>query len=356
MGITLSGISNDVLSTTIYEIEDEVAEGLFETTPFISYAKKLGKIKSFSGGYKLVVPVETKEHSLVTVLDSGWEALDLSVQDFTDQAEYDWTRIAIPVLISGREEAENAGDKAIIDLAEARYKNAMSALMRQVNKQIVANDSSFTSMGTLNGLTAADGGTAPGVSTGFLENRVPASQTNTMGTLNRTGVVGLQNQFKDGAGAGVTNLIKNMYELEANASTVMPAGGDGGRFHLTLASPLAYVNYRNALFAQERYVDAATLDSNGVTSLQFSSGVIVPERAMPFSAPGATSQGNEIASMMMLNLDGICLYTHTGADFTFTGFENISGYDGRYGRILFMGGLTANHLGSSALLTDSDSE
>ena len=85
MGITLSGISNDLLSTTIYEIADEVAEGLFETTPFLSMSRKLGKIKSFNGGYKLVVPVETKVHSQVTVLDSGWEALDLSVQDFTSR-------------------------------------------------------------------------------------------------------------------------------------------------------------------------------------------------------------------------------------------------------------------------------
>ena len=353
MAITLSGISNDILSTTIYEIKDEVAEGLFETTPFLSVAKKLGKIKSFNGGYKLVVPVETKEHSLVTVLDSGWEALDLSVQDFTDQAEYDWTRIAIPVLISGREEAENSGDRAIIDLAEARFKNAMSALMRQINKQIVQNDSAFTAMGTLNGNTASDGGTgAGGVSTGFLEALAPEADggtpANSMGGLSRTGVRGLQNQFLDGAGSFS---ISEMFELETKASTLMPAGGDGGRFHLTLASPSSYTAYRNALFNQERYVDANTLDASGITALQFSSGVIMPERNMVKSG----AAGNEINSMMMLNLDGIQLYTHQGADFDFTGFENISGYDGRYGRILFMGGLTANQLGSSALYTDAES-
>jgi hypothetical protein len=344
MPITLTGISNDILSTTIYEIADEVSEGLFETTPFLSVARKLGKVKSFSGGYKLVVPVETAEHSNITVLDSGWEALDLSVRDFTEQAEYDWTRIAIPVLISGREEAENRGDKAIIDLAEARYKNAMSALMRQVNKQIVANDSSFTEMGTLNGnLTAGAGG----VSTGFLEAVDPgAASGNTMGGLTRGLVPGLRNQFES---AGGTFAMSQLFEIEAKASTVMPAGGDGGRFHLTLASPQAYVSYRNALFAQERYIDASSLDASGVTSLQFSSGVMMPERAMPTSG----AAGDAINSFMLLNLDGICLYVHDGADFTFTGFENISGYDGRYGRILFMGGLTANHLGSSGLITNA---
>ena len=115
MSITLTGISNDILSTTIFEIEDEVSEALFETTPFLSISKKLGKIRTFDGGYKLVVPVETQEHSQLTVLSSGWEALDLSVRDATQQAEYDWMRLAMPVLISGREEAENSGERAIIE-------------------------------------------------------------------------------------------------------------------------------------------------------------------------------------------------------------------------------------------------
>ena len=76
---------------------------------------------------------------------------------------------------------------------------------------------------------------------------------------------------------------------------------------------------------------------------------MMPERAMPTAGAAADA----INSFMLLNLDGICLYVHDGADFTFTGFENISGYDGRYGRILFMGGLTGNHVGSSGLITNA---
>jgi len=349
MPITLSGISNDILSTTIYEIADEVSETLFETTPFMSVARKLGKIKSFSGGYKLVVPVETTESTNVTVLDSGWEALDMSVSDMTAQAEYDWTRVAIPVMISGREEAENRGERAIIDLAEARYKNAYGALLRQINLQIVQDTGSFAQLGTLNGNDSAGSG---GRSTGFLEDTLPevegGTPTNTMGGLSRTGVRGLQNQYLDGGGSFG---IAEMFALEARASTLMPDGGDGGRFHLTLASPSGYTAYRNALFSNERYVDAKTLDASGVSSLAFSSGVIMPERNLVLSG----ASGTEINSFMMLNLDGIQLAIHDDADFTFTGFENISGYDGRYGRILFMGGLTASHLGSSALYVDAES-
>ena len=347
MSITLTGSSNDILSTTIFEIEDEVSEALFETTPFLSISKKLGKIRTFDGGYKLVVPVETQEHSQLTVLSSGWEALDLSVRDATQQAEYDWMRLAMPVLISGREEAENSGERAIIDLAEVRYKNALSALMRKINQQIVGNTvTDLATLGTINGNTAGQG-----VSTGFLEDAAPASQGNTMGGLSHGLAVGLQNQFANAGNDFSANGIGAMYELEAKASTLMPADGDGGRFHLTLASPNGYVNYRQALFAQERYVDAKTLDASGVQSLQFSSGVIMPERAMDVAA-GAGSAGSN--TMAMLNLDAIYLHVHGDADFKFTGFEDISGYDGRYGRILFMGGLCASHLGSSALLVNGE--
>ena len=343
MGITLTGISNDMLSTTIYDIEEEVSEALFQTTPFLSVSRKLKKVKEFNGGFKIVVPVEVDESSVETVLTSGWEALNMSVKDATDQAEYDWLRVAMPVLISGREEAMNSGDKAIIDLAEVRFKNSLSALMRKVNKEIVGGTTSnLGALGTLNG-------TLTGRTTGFLQNQVLGSQTNNMGGLARSSVVGLNNQWYDGVAGTFANFgMKAMYELEAEASTVSPSGGDGGRFQLTLASMTAYTLYRNELFAKERYIDAKTLDSAGVQSLAFSSGVIMPERDMEVATAA------QATSMMMLNLDGIQLHIHKDADFSFTGFENVTGYDGRYGKVLFMGGLVANHLGSSALLTNME--
>ena len=350
MSITLTSVSNDILSTTIYDIEDSVSDALFQTTPFLSVAKKLKKIKYFNGGFKLVVPVETEESTQMTVLSSGWEPLNMSVKDALDNAEYDWLRVAMPVLISGREEAVNSGEKAIIDLAEVRYKNALAALMRKINKQIVAgNVTGLSALGTLNGTATGD------AAAGFLENNIFGAQSNTMGGLSRGSVVGLNNQFKQvGVAGGATFAggtgLKMMYELEALASTVSPAGGDGGRFHLTLASTTSYIEYRNALADKERYIDAKTLDALGVQSLAFSSGVLMPEREMNVAS---SAHAND-CSMFMLNRDGITLQIHKDADFKFTGFENVTGYDGRYGRILFMGGLTASHLGSSAILTDAE--
>jgi hypothetical protein len=342
MPITFTGITNDLLSTTLYNIHDQIVDGLFQTSPFLSVSKKLGKIKYHQGSFKLVVPIETAEQTTSTQITTGWEPVNMAVQEISQQAQYDYSRVVRPVLISGKEETSNRGEKAIIQLAEARHKAAIAAMMRELNRQIVqGNVSAFSSVTSLNGNTGFGG-----LSTGFLEADLVGSQGNTVGGLARGSVVGLNNQFKDGSGT-VADIIKNLYTLEAEASTLLPAGGDGGRFHLTLASMKAYAAYRNALFANERFIDVKSLDAAGVQSLAFSSGVMMPDRDIGF---GQTSSPSSVENdFMLLNLDGIFLDTLEGADFAFTGFMDYPGYDGRYGQIVWQGGLCAGHLGSSAL-------
>jgi hypothetical protein len=350
MPITFTGITNDLLSSTIYNVHDQIVDGLFQTSPFLSVSKKLGKIKYHEGSFKLVVPIETQEQTTSTQITTGWEPVNMAVQEISQQAQYDYSRVVRPVLISGKEEASNRGEKAIINLAEARHKAAIQALMRELNRQIVQGGvSAFSGVTSLNGNTGYGGS-----NTGFLEAALPntsaspTSQTNTVGQLARGLVPGLNNQFVDGGGT-VADILKNLYTLEAQASTLLPAGGDGGRFHLTLASMKAYAAYRNALFANERFIDAKSLDAAGVQSLAFSSGVMMPDRDIGFGQ-SSTSVENDF---MLLNLDGIFLDVLNGADFAFTGFMDYPGYDGRYGQIVWQGGLCAGHIGSSALYVDA---
>jgi len=344
MPITFTGITNDLLSTTLYNIHDQIVDGLFQTSPFLSVSKKLGKIKYHQGSFKLVVPIETAEQTTSTQITTGWEPVNMAVQEISQQAQYDYSRVVRPVLISGKEETSNRGEKAIIQLAEARHKAAIAAMMRELNRQIVQGGvSAFSSVTSLNGNTGFGG-----LSSGFLEANAVGSQTNTVGGLARGSIVGLNNQFLDGGGT-VADIIKNLYTLEARASTLLPAGGDGGRFHLTLASMDAYAAYRNGLFANERFIDARSLDAAGVQSLAFSSGVMMPDRDIGFGQTSTTVEN----SFMLLNLDGIFLDVLEGADFAFTGFMDYPGYDGRYGQIVWQGGLCAGHLGSSALYTDA---
>jgi len=261
----------------------------------------------------------------------------------TQQAEFNYTRYVVPVAMSGKEIASNKGDKAIIDLAQSRHQAAIQNSMRAINRQIVQG-------GVLTGMASLNGNlNYGGTTTGFLEAVDPTlASGNTFGGLTRGLVPGLRNQFLDNAHSTAT-LIANLQLLETRASTLAPPLSDGGRFHLTLAKMEAYAAYRNLLFVQERFVDAKELDASGVSGISFSSGVMMPDRDMGF---GQTDTDVE-NSFMCLNLDGIWLQVVDGEDFSFSGLNAYSGYDGWIGQINWQGTLAGGHLGSQALMIDA---
>jgi len=343
MAITFTGITSDLVSTTLYDVHDQIVDGLYRSLPFLAVSKKLGKLRHGDGSYKYVVPVQTNDQTVGTEITTGWEALNLTVREMTQQAEFNYTRYVVPVAMSGKEIASNKGDKAIIDLAQSRHQAAIQNSMRAINRQIVQG-------GVLTGMASLNGNlNYGGTTTGFLEAVDPTlASGNTFGGLTRGLVPGLNNQFLDNAHSTAT-LIANLQLLETRASTLAPPLSDGGRFHLTLAKMEAYAAYRNLLFVQERFVDAKELDASGVSGISFSSGVMMPDRDMGF---GQTDTDVE-NSFMCLNLDGIWLQVVDGEDFSFSGLNAYSGYDGWIGQINWQGTLAGGHLGSQALMIDA---
>ena len=345
MPVTFNGITSDLVSTTLYDVHDSIVDGLYQSLPFLAVSKKLGKIRHGDGSYKYVVPVQTDNQTDVTEITSGWEPLNLTIREMTQQAEFNYARAVAPVAISGKERTSNKGERAIIDLAQSRHQNAVGHLMREVERQIVqGNPNISTNLGTLNGNLGYGG-----VDTGFLEAVLTTDPSgNTFGGLDRGFVPGLRNQFIDNQGS-TANLIANLQLLEARASTLAPPLSDGGRFHLTLASMTAYAAYRNLLFIQEHFIDAKSLDASGVSGIAFSSGVMMPDR---YIGDGRSDTDDE-NSFMCLNLDGIWLHVVDGADFAFSGLSEYTGYDGWIGNIVFQGALAGGHLGSQALMVDA---
>ena len=78
---------------------------------------------------------------MITQLSSGYESVNLAVKDPLRQTEYNWCDFIAPVVITEKEQLTNKGDRAVINLAEARLKSVMGMLQREFCKQVVANDS-----------------------------------------------------------------------------------------------------------------------------------------------------------------------------------------------------------------------
>lgn len=333
-------ISNDLLSSTLYSIRDGEVDELFQKVAFLDNAKRYNGIEYEDGGIKIQRPLSIAEHSQITNLPTGYEAVNLAVKDVLQPAIYEWSDFTAPIVITKKEELENKGEKAIVKIVEARMRSVMGMLRRELNKQLIAGSSTIlTTVNTLNG--AATGGT------GFLENAAVGAQTNVVGGISKatySTTTGWQNQRQDVGGLFGTSGIRQMQQMAIQADSVTHMG----QTQCVLMSEACMANYRRALFDKERYINEKTLDS-GRMQLAFGGAVVEQDLELGF----LYSVGKPV-SAYFLNFDGIKLCMHRDADFAVSPFEHISGTTARAAQLYVKMQLIADHLGSCGILIDAD--
>jgi len=334
-------ISNDLLSSTLYSIRDSEVDELYQKVAFLDGVKKAGGVETIPGGIKIQRPLSIAEHSTITQLSTGYEPVSLAVNDVLRPAIYEWCDFTAPIVVTKKEEMENSGEFAIVKIVEARMKSVMGMLRRELNGQILANNSTIlTNLNTLNGDDAAGGS---GSATGFLEHTAPASQNNTVGGISKTTfpVPGWLNQFRNASGAFT---LDDMYQLYIPANSVAPSGD----ISHVIMSNAGLAAYRNALFTQERYIDSTKLDG-GRMGLAFNGALCEQDPQMGF----ASSVGPGInCDAYMLNYDGIKLVFHTDGDFAVSPFEHISGTTARAAQLYVKVQLVADFLGGQGVLVN----
>jgi len=328
-------ISNDVLSSTLRILLEEEVDNLFKATPLLDQMKKKGQIDFYDGGQKLDVPLILAEHSSITQLSSGYEPVNLAVQDVLRNASYNWCDFVAPIVITEKEELSNKGERAIVSIAEARMKSVMGMLQREFEKQVVQGTSTILSeLNTLNGQTQA----------GFLEENAFGAQTNTVGGIAKSSFPNdYQNQQVDCGGsfdAATSTAIENLTNLYIDCQLRTPGGRSPD---LILISPAGYAAYKKALFANERFIDEAQLDG-GRLSLAFHGAQMMADPFLPLSA-----NANSVFAYA-LNTDYIKLAMDSDANFRMSDFEMISGYCARSAKIYTRVQLYAEHLASQGVL------
>jgi hypothetical protein len=333
-------ISNDLLSSTLYSIRDSEVDELYKKVAFLDGVRKAGGVETEPGGIKIQRPLAIQEHSTITQLATGYEPVNLAVNDVLRPAIYDWADFVAPIVVTKKEEMENSGEYAIVKIVEARMKSVMGMLRRELNKQVLRGDSSvLTSLNTLNGNVGI------GSATGFFEHLAVGSQTNVVGGVSKatfSTTPGWQNQFQNGGGSlGMDDL----YNLYIKANSVAPMGDVK---HL-ITSETVLSQYRALLFANERYIDTKTLDG-GRMALAFNGAMAEQDPQMGFLSSIA---GTPPVGAYMLNYDGIKLVFHADGDFAVSPFEYISGTTARSAQLYVKCQLVADFLGGQGVLVNA---
>jgi hypothetical protein len=168
----------------------------YEATPMLPLLKKT----YFNGGYSEVNQVAiTDEISNVVDIITGYETLNRVNAAFLDDVEWRYTMEATSVVVTLKDERDNASKAAqLIDLLDAKTKITLAQAARRLERSILNRQTTPT---VFRGVHSFDGTVD---TTGFFEQVVPASQVNTPGGLDRATAEGWRHPLYDGTSGGGT--------------------------------------------------------------------------------------------------------------------------------------------------------
>ena len=333
-------IQPDILASTLRILRDKFVDNTFKNIPLVENMQRLGLIDQVDGGSKINHPVILTDHSSLTQLSSGYESVNLAVKDPLRTAEHNWCDFVAPIVLTRKEELTNKGERAQVRILEARLKQVMGMVKREIEKQLIAGSSSvLTELETLNGV---------GANTGWFEEGTfgDGSQTNVVGGINKADFpTSWNNQVQNVAGNFATNGIKKMQQLIIDVQQFAPEGD----VDIILASPISYGLYKDQLQQLERYV-SATEQRNmaGRLGLEFNGAAMFVEPNL------AASSGGTDLSMYFLNSTLFSIYFDKDAFFEVSPMEKVSGYLAMACEIMCRMQICASNLSGHGILVNAE--
>lgn len=331
-------IQKDILASTLQILRDKEVDNTFRIIPLLDAVQKGGTVTKINGGAYVDHPVILTDHSTITQLSTGYEAINLAVKDPMRTATYNWCDFVAPIVLTKKEELSNKGDQAKVSILQARLKQTMGMVKREVEKQLVRGNSTIlTELQTLNGLDAA---------TGWFEEVAFGSQVNTVGGIAKSGFpLSWQNHVQDGSFAA--NGLKKMQQLLIDIQQTAPEGD----VDIILASPLSYGLYKDELQQLERYV-SATEQRNmaGRLGLEFNGAAMYIEPNLGFTGSGGANK----MSMYFLNSKLFTVYFDQDAFFSLEDPDTISGYAAFSQNLLCRMQLATSNLSGHGILVNAE--
>ena len=334
-------IQNDILSSTARARSKKALDNLFQTVPLLDHIKKAGGVEIINGGQRITRAAILAEHSNITQLATGYEAVSSSVADVLRSPEFEFCDFVAPIVITKKEELSNRGENAVISIADSRMKSVLGMLKREWELQTIRGTSTtLTELQSLNGVDTA---------TGWLEELAFGGQGNTVGGLSKATYASSNwnNQVFDvsaGGGTFATQGLNGMAELMLQTQIYAPEGA----VDLILASPTSYRLYKNTLQAQERYMPKETVLDAGRLALAYNGALMYVENNL------GNAVGAHTPSMYFLNTKSMKVVFDSDANFEMTDFEHKSGYAAREAQMFVRTQMVADHLASLGLLVDAE--
>lgn len=144
---------SEIATVAIESRTGEIRDNVTNNVALLTRLKKRGNIRYFSGGTQINEEMTYQQNSNGGFY-AGYDQLAIAQQATLTSAVYNIKQYAVAVVISGLEEIQNSGKARIIDLLEARIKNAEASMMNDI-AQGIYSDGTGSGGKTITGLQAA---------------------------------------------------------------------------------------------------------------------------------------------------------------------------------------------------------
>lgn len=123
----------DIVATTIESRNRKISDNVLNNNAGLAYIKENGNVKPVSGGSEILEEISFAENANAGWY-SGYDLLPVAAQDVLSAARFSLKQAAVPVVISGLEQLQNAGREQMIELMDQRVtvgESTMANLMSQ---------------------------------------------------------------------------------------------------------------------------------------------------------------------------------------------------------------------------------
>jgi hypothetical protein len=294
--------------------------------------RMLRKSKPAASGNKVLQPLEYGK-SDAKGFYSGYDVLDTSpTETFTD-AQYNWKQAYATISISGKEEMLNDGPERVIDLLEAKVKNAEKSLKDLFGTTLYAGngDSGNEFNGLQHIIAAPADASAETTAGGSLGGISRVDYTWWKAQVQAAG----SSAFSTVSASSGTNSIGRELRKMYGACTV-----DNDHTSIIVTTQIVFDAYEESLAGQKRFGPAAaTLADAGFTALMYRNTPVVVDDHCP------------AGMAFFLNEKYLQFRHHRKRNFVFEGFQKPVNQDASVAKIQWLGALTCSNASRQGLIT-----
>ena len=241
----------DVVTTTLENRSRVLADNITNNNALLSRLKEKGKAKPFSGGREIMQELRYAQNQTF-MFYSGFEFLNVSLNDTMTAARFPIKQASIAVVLSGLEELQNRGEQEMIDLIEARVDTAEDTFWNQMSAAIYSDGTGWGGK-QINGLA-------------LLVSKTPTSGV--VGGIDRSSNAWWRNVAVNANTDSRGVVTSSNIQSYMNSTTIQLKRNSDG-VDLIVADNNYYLAYLTSLQAIQRITDDKGSAGSGFTALKY---------------------------------------------------------------------------------------